>query len=304
MVKIFMKILEYLLWFDCPNKCNYCFFRNINRFSDKNSKINAIEYALKGIKSTNWDKDYNEIALVGGEIFSNLFSDNINSKLKELISTIIELIKQNKVKKLFLLTALLEKTDMLSWVIQQIKDNNLFNNISINTSWDLKYRFNENNRNIWKDNIQLLKDNNITYHIEMILSQFMIESVLENNDEVIDILKLDNIDLLRTELPINTDKNFVDDFFPKRDDFLSFIKILHKINKPLFNRLCDQESRAKTIHIIPFKQVRYRDYNNFIEDINKNNLSKCGHDKMYACYSDSDKCLICDIKRVQKLYEA
>ena len=299
-----MKILEYLLWFDCPNKCNYCFFRNINRFSDKNSKINAIEYALKGIKSTNWDKDYNEIALVGGEIFSNLFSDNINSKLKELISTIIELIKQNKVKKLFLLTALLEKTDMLSWVIQQIKDNNLFNNISINTSWDLKYRFNENNRNIWKDNIQLLKDNNITYHIEMILSQFMIESVLENNDEVIDILKLDNIDLLRTELPINTDKNFVDDFFPKRDDFLSFIKILHKINKPLFNRLCDQESRAKTIHIIPFKQVRYRDYNNFIEDINKNNLSKCGHDKMYACYSDSDKCLICDIKRVQKLYEA
>ena len=299
-----MKILEYLLWFDCPNKCNQCFCRNINRFSDKNSKINAIEYALKGIKSTNWDKDYNEIALVGGEIFSNLFSDNINSKLKELISTIIELIKQNKVKKLFLLTALLEKTDMLSWVIQQIKDNNLFNNISINTSWDLKYRFNENNRNIWKDNIQLLKDNNITYHIEMILSQFMIESVLENNDEVIDILKLDNIDLLRTELPINTDKNFVDDFFPKRDDFLSFIKILHKINKPLFNRLCDQESRAKTIHIIPFKQVRYRDYNNFIEDINKNNLSKCGHDKMYACYSDSDKCLICDIKRVQKLYEA
>jgi hypothetical protein len=121
--------------------------------------------------------------------------------------------------------------------------------------------------------------------------------VLSGDNQSIYYTKLHNFDLIKpAELELNT----IVDFYPSRYSYLKYINYLSNINSKLLDRLLVQNLRAEVIYEYGSNRLTYiRDHNNYIEI--PNNVNKCGHDLGYKCYSDSDKCIICDTLNYRNL---
>lgn len=95
----------------------------------------------------------------------------------------------------------------------------------------------------------------------------------------------------------------LDDFFFKRSDFLWFMQYLKENNyKTYFNFLHSTKNSAV------FKYTGFRDRDNEEYKIDQQPVlsdgkeilnEKCGHSVLYQCYSDSDRCMLCDLKAME-----
>ena len=93
----------------------------------------------------------------------------------------------------------------------------------------------------------------------------------------------------------------LEDFFFKRKDFLDFMKYLRTENIDCYRAFIDSTKNSST-----FKWTGMYEKNG---DYTQKPLltgdkeiinPKCGHSILYQCYSDSDKCMMCDINNMKE----
>ena len=295
-----MKILQFELWLDCPNSCSFCAIREFKSF--KLNKVELINKAIRRLDTINWS-DFDEMTLIGGELLTEDIIGDIKNAFLQLIEKIIQLIKDKKLKKFYLVTALLNKNYILQDILELFRENRLMNCFSINTSWDYVGRFNEVNKKIWQNNVDLVMAYNCELHYETILTEALIKAFLENKKEVIDKIMYYDIDLIRPSGSYSHSNENLKDFFPTRVNFFKFLDKLKVVNPILYNNLFNLEKRACEIHTLPTEEVTSRLNSLYVEEI-KDEIASCGHDKLYReCYADSKECIICDILKHRKILD-
>ena len=159
-------------------------------------------------------------------------------------------------------------------------------------------------------NVNLVHDKyNLIPNVQTCLTQYLIDAHLNGE---FDLVAYQKEHFPHTKLAllyphkINTGK-VLDDFFFKRDSLFQFIKYL-KANGQ--NDLI-QHLIQSVINSSQFKYTGLWSRNDIYTGKenaaeleqqptleNKQKLTECGHSDLYRCYTDSDKCLLCDLLMV------
>ena len=136
----------------------------------------------------------------------------------------------------------------------------------------------------------------------MILTQYVIDSVWSKSWDMKSFIDNDipgNQLVFLYPHPIRSNGLNLNDFFFKRNSFLKFLLFLEKKYPDIhLNTILS----AKHSGTFKYTGLFDPDKDNFQQPIladGKEILQdKCGHSVLYNCYSDSDKCMLCDIEKL------
>ena len=139
----------------------------------------------------------------------------------------------------------------------------------------------------------------------MILTQYLIDMFKQDNtliDSIINDIGFNNILAFLYPHPIKTKKKLTDFFF-NRHDFLFFIQMLKTSYPEIFENFVQSCKHSAVFKYTGFKPRKNFDNLNIkvqpILSDNKEILNvECGHSILYQCYSDTTKCMLCDLKLI------
>lgn len=308
-----MAMVQYGLWPNCTNHCDFCLLLD-REYKSVNERLNMLSAIKENIKYVDWKGKFsNGISLLGGEIYYTE-SEKIKASFLELIEEIIEvIIKPNKEAVYSTVTnGIYDSKILLEPTLELFNKYNVIDQVDINFSWDLKYRFhNDESLQLMIKNVNMVHDKYPQLYptVQTCLTQYLIDAHLEGGFSLLEYQK-EHFPNTRLSLlyphKINTGK-VLDDFFFKRDSLFKFIKYLKATNQ---NELV-QHLIQSVINSSQFKYTGLWERNSLYEKKkddkelkqrptleNKQNLTECGHSDMYRCYTDSDKCLLCDLLKV------
>lgn len=294
-----MKMLQYLLWTNCNNDCKFCIRGDkTDAYTNIDNMIISVRRAYESIELQDWSKYDGGISVIGGELF--YITDK---RLQEELYNLFELIC-NKVLSiceqthLVLITNLIYDTTYLETILQMFQEFGIESQIQLHTSFDTKYRYkNKEDQDLYFNNIKKLRKNypKISITTQCIVTQYLIDAVksnefnIENFEDEYDV-KFALLVPLRSNL-----SSRLPDFFSKRSDFINFLVRLATDNPLVFRKFVNSAKYA-------FTSKDFIDTQNDEELVPSNSVQlypsdmDCGHPDIYRCYSDSDKCMLCDIE--------
>lgn len=319
-----IQAIQFELWPDCYTGCEYCYLKGTPRITTIKDKSKNIYQTVMDIINPELMKDYNAVGLIGGEFFQGQLA-GVKTEWQDLIVTLSKLLDEEEIKEVWLATSLIfddladfkQTLDILTKY--ELKENQ---RITICTSYDTIGRFrNENCLDIWKRNMQWIKENypQVSIHIQTILTQDTIEKLIDNINYFDNIATYDSIDfrypsISRADCPTVTG---IKDYrakmleklheFPKhffiedRNLFLRFLKVFY--NKygrlKVLNLIHQPEMRSRRLKIY-IEGTEIEDRWNDTRDI----YLPCGHLVDGLCYvNDSTHCIYCDIEKFIKRME-
>jgi hypothetical protein len=167
----------------------------------------------------------------------------------------------------------------------------------------LKYRFkNEEDRLLVLKNINDFH-NRYDYRVgvQMILTQYVINQWKEGKFDVNEFMEKEipgNQLCFLYPHPIETGFN-LNDFNFKRKDFLEFMQYLKSANYDVYLSFLQSTKNSCTFKYTGLKdrgldcseEPKLTDGKEIIND-------KCGHSMLYKCYTDSNKCMLCDLNNL------
>jgi hypothetical protein len=308
-----MVMVQYGIWSNCNNNCDFC-LRELRTPMSKELILEDLESIKNNILHIDWiDKFSDGISLLGGELYF-MEDEDIRASFLDLIDVIIEKVLKvspNPNVKYSSVSNGLYNPEFLFKVIDKIVDAVGIKHIDMNFSYDLKYRFKtEERRLLCLENIHKFKERyNYEVGVQMILTQYFIDGVL---NKTFDFRKFLDEDLKGCVLsflyphPINTGVK-LEDFNFKRNDFLNFL-IHCKTNFPREYENFVSSTKYSAIYKytgIKDKSVRnnkeiYNTLQPILSDGKEIINYTCNkkHSKLYQCYSDSDRCMLCDILNI------
>lgn len=298
---------QYGVWPNCCNDCDFC-LREMRTPYTKEKQLYTLDFIKKNIEHIDWKNKYSYgISLLGGELYFTQDIDIQNSFL-ELIDVIIEKIlkvSENPLCKYSTVTNGIYDPSFLYKVIDKIVSSVGIEKVDINFSYDLKYRYkNEDDRlKVLKNINDFHRRYNYRVGVQMILTQY-----------VIDMWKNGGFDVNRfieNEIPgnnlcflyphkVNTGRELYDFQF-NRHDFLKFMGYLRKTNPVVYRSYV---LSVKNSAIFKMTGYKYRDSKDVTQQPiycdGKEIISECGHSILYRCYSDCDKCMLCDLEMMEE----
>lgn len=301
------RMVQYGVWANCSNQCDFCLRKERIPYP-KQKQLDMVNKIRENINYIDWENEFSSgISLLGGELYY-ITDPELQSAFLELIDDIIEKIlkksKNPRVRYSSVTNGIYEPT-FLYKVVDKIKDAVGIEKVDMNFSYDLKYRYHdENTAKLVLKNINDFH-NRYQYkvNVQMILTQYLINLWKEG--------KFDYNEFIEENIPGNSltflyphaihTGNRLDDFFFKRSDFLEFVSYLKEANSFGYVSFI-----LSTFNSARFKYtgLRDRDENKVVKDIKakpiladgKEEINiECGHSTLYRCYSDSDKCMLCDL---------
>ena len=316
-----IQAIQFELWPDCNNGCEYCYLKGTRRITSIEEKNNNIKNTIRTIMNFEIYNKYNAIGLIGGEFFSGQLV-NVEKQWFNLIENINILLNQSKIKEFWLATALLfDDTQILDQTLNRLNIAQLKKDqcIRICTSYDTVGRFrNKEKENLWIKNVEYIKENypQIEIHTQTILTQDTIEKLIENPNYFDFLNNLSTIDfrypsISRKDCPTATgikdyrgmmlkrlsqfpakffieDRNLFLKFLRKFYEKYGIIKIQNLIHQP------EMRSRYLKIYV---EDIEIEDRWNDTRDV----YLPCGHLVDGLCYINDDKhCIYCDIEKFIK----
>lgn len=301
-------MVQYAVWSNCCNECKFCLRRERIPYS-KEKQLWQLNKIKKNLDYVDWENQFSYgISLLGGELYFTQDKE-VQDSFLELIDLIIEKVlkvSKNPDCRYSTVTNGLYNPEFLYKVIDKIVNAVGIQKVDINFSYDLKYRFkDEKARLLCLKNINdFHKKYNYSVGVQMILTQYVIDEWKNNN---FDVNKFIEENIPGNQLcflyphPIETGYT-LPDFNFKRSDFLRFIRYLKSANPVVYLSFLQS---TKNSCVFKYTGVKERGSNDYTEapkltdgkeDINP----KCGHSVLYKCYTDSDKCMLCDLENLDK----
>ena len=322
-----MFIKQYELWQTCNNNCEFCFNKSQISIINPVQQEKALEFVLLDIDNVVKLHGGNlSVELIGGEFFQGQLS---TPRVKELFFNLLKklayygnlgLIKQ---VCLFVTLTIGNQEDLFRSLDILLKDKTHNFSVWLSTSYDTRGRFRTNEQlNSWKSNmVKLSGFTDINKNTTIIFTQDFVNNVLEGRFNFVSFQKEFGTTLFfKHPLPPLINSYYTNDldspvgvyfnaknkymgekdwFFPKRVDSLKVMSMMNSVG--ILDRLMGLNYRADDLDSKfdasgnSIKTVRDKNHN--IESVDEEK-SPCGHLLTYRCYSDSDKCMLCDKENI------
>ena len=300
----------------CCNKCDFCLIEE-NHLDQMDDILVEIERAKENIKyidscKNNWSNKYSDgISLLGGEIFF-VKDERYKKAILELIDVIIEYVlkpsKNPKCRFSTVTNGMYDPEWMLFPVVDKIVDAVGLEYVDVNFSYDFKYRFHtEAARKMCEDTINAFhKRYNYTCGIQMIITQDVVDRYLNGwrtTDLINEAFPGNMISFLYPH-PIHRGNHYageknLEGFNFTRKSFLKFLTVLEKEEPRAFESFL-YSTRNSAIFKYTMMHEKLSagtiDQNPRLSDGKEIINKKCNHSVLYQCYSDTDKCMLCDLE--------
>lgn len=294
-----MRMLQYLLWTNCNNNCRFCIRGDkSDSFKNLSDMLESVKKAKESICNQDWTKYDGGISVIGGELFY-IKDEVLQDALFSLFETVVDkVLKLRENIYLVLISNLIYDTAFLEKVLNMFKNRGVEEQIQLHTSYDIKYRYATiDDKLLYEQNLYKIRKlyPNLAITVQNILTQYFIEQV---NSGKFDINSFEDEFMVKFALLVPLKSNLsskLSDFFPKRKDFINFLIKISSENPIVFRKFIDSARYA-------FTSKDFIDTQNDKELIPSNSAKfyapnmKCGHSDVFNCYSDSDKCMLCDIE--------
>lgn len=308
-------VVQYSVFPNCNNchkidnklvGCSFCLRKNRDVWS-KQKILTRLEEIKTNINYVDWKGQFSSgISLLGGEIYYMTDDKYIKSFL-ELIDNIIDkiLIPVETTKYSTVTNGMYDPNILLFKVLDKIEESVGISRADINFSYDIKYRFfNEETRQRTLKTIrETSKRYNYTCGVQTILTQYLIDDLMSGK---FNIDKFEEKEITGCQLtllyphPINPLLPPLPDFNFTRKSFLTFIEWFKKKYPKKFDNFYLSVYNSGVykftgaVDMLCNKEKEPPKLWDGKEEINP----KCGHTKLYQCYSDDKEkkhCLYCDL---------
>ena len=295
-------MVQYSIWSNCCNNCDFCLRKERIPYS-REKQLLTLRRTRKNLDFVDWkDKFSDGISLLGGELYY-IEDKELQDEFMLLVDDIIEKVLKvspNPNVKYSTVTNGIYNPEFLYRVIDRIIDKVGIQAVDLNFSYDMKYRYkNEERRKLVLKNINDFHQRyNYKVGVQMILTQYVIDMWKRGEFDVnkfIDENIPGNTLCFLYPHPIETGLNLTDFNFKRRDLF-DFLKYLKEANYFVYVSFM-----LSTMNSCSYKYtgLKNRTSLDFTEEPKftdgKEILTECGHSILYRCYTDSDKCLLCDL---------
>ena len=296
------------IWPNCCNACKFCLREERIPYT-KQAQLLKLERAKENIKHLDWkDKFSFGISLLGGELYY-ITDKELQDSFMELIDIIIEYIlkvSKNPGCKYSTVTNGLYDPAFLYRVVDRIVSEVGIEKVDMNFSYDLKYRFkSKEDSELVLKNIQAFHNRyNYTVNVQMILTQHVINlwknKLFDVNSFIQEKIPGNILSFLYPH-PIHTGYK-LKDFNFKRNDFLEFIEYLKEANAETYYNFLHSVKNSCTFKYTMLQEpdadpkTDQPHLTNGKEILNNN----CKHSVLYQCYTDSDRCMLCDLLQFDK----
>lgn len=296
-------MVQFGVWTNCCNNCDFCLREERIPYS-KEKQLLWLERIKENIGLIDWKNEFSYgISLLGGELYF-ITDEDLQQSFLELIDIIIEKIlkvSENPNCKYSTVTNGLYEPTFLYKVVDKIKDTVGIQKVDINFSYDLKHRFSsEERRLLCLNNINdFHKRYNYDIGVQMIMTQYVIDEWKKGNFDVKTfeekVIPGNHLTFLYPH-PIRTGLK-LNDFNFKRSDFLTFIQYLKSECYPTYFSFLQSTKNSCTFKYTGLRDRGRKDSTEMpqLSDGKEIINSKCGHSELYKCYSDCDKCMLCDL---------
>ena len=243
------------------------------------------------------------ISILGGEIFY-IKDREIQLAFLDLIDAVIDkvLIPCQPTARYSFVSNGLYDTSFLFEVVDKVRDRIGVHAVDANFSYDMKYRYaNENARRLAMNTINTFADRyNYQPGVQMILTQYVIDMWKSGQFDVVDFMRTNfpkgNLCFLYPH-PINTGID-LPDFQFKRKDFFEFMVYLKERAPRVYHDFINSTKNSGTFKYTGLDSKNPADgvdYQPVLSNGKEYIQERCGHSTLYKCYSDSDKCVLCDL---------
>ena len=298
-------MIQYGLWSDCCNNCKFCLREDRIPYS-KSRKLYMINAIRKNIDTIDWQHDFQYgISLLGGEIYF-ITDKEVQDAFMLLVDDIIDKIllkSNNEFCRYSTVTNGLYEPSFLYRVVDRIVERAGIKYLDLNFSYDLKYRYDSEERRLLAlKNINAFHDRyNYRVGVQMILTQYVINMWKEGKFDVNKFEKEEIPDNMLNFLyphPIHTGIE-LDDFNFNRKDFLSFVRYLKHEAPRVYIAFLLSTKNSGTFKYTGLRDRKQDDHfttqKPILSDGKEIINPKCGHSTLYQCYTDTDKCMLCDL---------
>ena len=311
MTNIKTHMVQYGVWPNCCNNCDFCLRENRQPVNAK-EQIRILQFIRKNIRHIDWkDKFSAGISLLGGELYyikDKTIQDEFLMLIDDIISLVLLPNKENGiVSRYSTVTNGLYEPTFLYNVIDRIVDAVGIESVDINFSYDLKYRYaSQQDEQLVLENINNFHSRyNYKVGIQMILTQYVIDYInsgVFSLSYFLDHVVPGNNFCFLYPHKVKTGKT-LPDFNFRRTDFLKFIQSLEASHPQIFNNFI-----FSTKYSALFKYTGYHIRTNLNEaqqpvlcDDKEVINTTCGHSILYQCYSDCDNCMLCDLENMYSI---
>lgn len=301
-------MVQYAVLPNCTNNCKFCLCRDkrilstdqiIKRINDIDENITYIDWKNKFCKG---------ISLLGGEVYGYL-NKHYEERFLYLLENICDKILKvaGKGSKYSTVTNGIYDPEFLFKCADLIVDRCGIDYLDVNFSYDIKYRYStEKSRQLALSNInKFSKRYNYIVGVQMILTQYVIDSVFNNTWSIDSFLENEipgNQLVFLYPHPIRSNDLNLKDFFFKRSSFLKFLLYLEKKYPDIhLNTILSTKNSGTFKYTGLFDPEKDNKQPPILADGKEVLQEKCGHSILYKCYSDSNKCMLCDIESLWRI---
>lgn len=306
------------LWKQCNNFCEFCYLEDQTKFTPENIKLANIQKAHK-IIDNHFKKDPEQIKAIGflgGEFFQGQMDTlEVRNSFYELCKKCFKLIEEDKIRDFWCYCTLTigDQKDLYELVdlFDKIVTDKNKHHFWVQVSYDPKGRYNQPGKfeNWDKHLLNLQKYSFIRFNVTTIMTEVFLQSVISGK---LDLKKFQerykNTFFFKQPNPTNEQEKIkiskkMPWFFPKRQTFLHFLRLLKLKHLDLFNEILNITLRSNEMYnCLEEKDSKLepdiRNKENWEEYTTEFN-PKCGHIVLYQCYSDSDACCLCDYLKIK-----
>ena len=315
------KSLQFELWQECNNKCDFCYLGEDNKFTSKERKLQSINDAYAKICDMSNYPEFNVIGYIGGEFFQGQLADKeVRDAFFQLLRKTADLYNNGIIRQVWLSATLnIGHQEDLYEILEMFNDKS---GVWIITSWDTIGRFKSDKMlATWEYHMKKLKQlyPQLRINITTILTDDVITKYLDGRLSFRDMMdeygasfffkqcgavggSVNEFDINAIRQSKIDSNKILPNFFPTRSKFLKFLrKFKQQESEEMWTRLFNIKYRADEL---------YRNFNDgetrtthrskdSKKEVDDSEAAPCGHPVVYMAYVDSDACVLCDKQKIE-----
>ena len=292
MAVIDVPMKEYLLWSNCPNNCQFCWQKKMNKpetLLNDEEKIQAIDAVINDIDTIG----YTDILIVGGEVYCPQ-TPEVTAKLYELFDMITARIRDDKTRLLYINTNLLYSDySMLEHIIYSLEIDKR-SRLRFTTSYDISGRYaDESAKQVFINSLRWLVNPHwhVSTAVNMILTkpfcqavmnkEFSLSSFVQNECENYPPSYINTIPYI----PLGPD----DPLKPTEHEVFTTLRMIEE-DQPHYLRYYIEQYDTYQDRVLK----EYRKGQGLVEC--SSSYLDCGHNSNYTKVFDDGSCYVCRIK--------